>query len=123
MNSDDFLMNLYSLQRYEESERDTNDIRFTKEALAVAIEERLSEKQRKYFLAYYTEGLTMTEIAEKYNVSKGVVSRLIGKARRRIWEVMRYTNRKFLHTEMPKQNATDGRHLRRKKEESNGTEV
>lgn len=101
MSCNDFLFDLYSLQKFDEEQRADIDTAFIKEALSVAIRERLTKKQRQYFLDYYVKEMTMYGIAEKYGVSATTVSRGIKDARRRLWEVLRYTNRRFLYTKMP----------------------
>lgn len=101
MSCPDFVMDIFALQQHEEQQSEiSEDEDFVKEALGVAIRERLTESQRKYFLAYYADGLPIWGIAKKYGVDQSVVSRTIKRARKNLWEVMRFTHPRLLHAKM-----------------------
>ena len=72
---------------------------YTKSAMARAIREELTEKQRAYMMAYYG-GMTMNQIAKEYGVNKSTVSRTIANARDRLRRVLRYCSPALLRSTM-----------------------
>lgn len=75
--------------------RDSEIHGFAKDLLWKVIKNEMTPKQRKYFLAYYFEGLTMREIAEQAGCEKSTVSRTIKRAKQRILRVFKYTDRRI----------------------------
>ena len=71
----------------------TNDdqIARLKKNLQYAIEYDLTDKQRKYLVAYYFEGKKQREIAHEFGVNKSVVSRTISRAKKRLENCLRYS--------------------------------
>lgn len=67
-------------------------------ALKMALDQELSDCQRRYVTAYYVEGLTVTQVAERYHITRATVSRTLTRARRRLWRVVRYSSIRLLHT-------------------------
>lgn len=71
-----------------------------------AVRLELSEIQRKYFVKYYFEGLTMAEIAEEFGTNKSTVSRTLARARKKLERVLKYIDprlmRLFEKTDTPK---------------------
>lgn len=106
MSCPDFVFDIFSVQQYkdENAEAFEDEAFFIKEALAVAIQERLTDSQRKYFLAYYSDRMPIWGVALKYGVNESTVSRQLKAARKRLWEVMRYTHPRLLHAKMPESN-------------------
>lgn len=51
----------------------------------------LPPTQEKYLKAYYKEGLTTIQIAERYGTTKSTVSRTLKRARLNLAEVLRYS--------------------------------
>lgn len=72
----------------------------------VAVRLELSETQRKYFVRYYFEGLTMAEIAEEFGANKSTISRTIARARKKLERVLKYVDprlmRLFEKADVPK---------------------
>ena len=64
----------------------------------MALDQELSGCQRRYVTAYYVEGLTVTQVAERYHVDHTTVSRTLARARHRLWRVVRYSSIRLLHT-------------------------
>lgn len=58
-----------------------------------AISECLTEKQRKYIVKYYFEGLRIPQIAGQAGVAKSTVSRTIKRGRKRLENALRLAMR------------------------------
>ncbi len=73
-------------------EHGTNEkrIRLMKALLRKAMTSELTEKQYTIVNEFYFNGASVTEIAEKYGVSKSTVSRHLSRARDRLKCVMKY---------------------------------
>lgn len=52
--------------------------------LRMLIDDNLTKKQKCYIILYYKEGLTVTQIAERFGVDKSTVSRTINRGRHRL---------------------------------------
>ena len=79
-----------------------------------ALREELSEKQLTYITAYYVDGLTMFEIAEKYGVERSTVSRTRKRGRDRIAKVVRYASPDFLNASLGGKPEIPGRRRNKK---------
>nr|DAI80037.1 MAG TPA: RNA polymerase sigma factor [Caudoviricetes sp.] len=44
----------------------------------------LTEKQRMYLLAYYSENLTMDQLADRFGVNKSTISRSVQRAKKNL---------------------------------------
>ena len=66
-------------------------------ALKMALDQELTDCQRRYVTAYYAEGLTVTQVAERCHVNRATVSRTLARARRRLCRVVRYSSIRLLH--------------------------
>ena len=58
--------------------------RFKTMLLREALSNVLTKTQKCYIILYYNEGLSMPEIARRFNVNKSTVSRTIAAARRKL---------------------------------------
>lgn len=58
--------------------------------LRAAIDEVLTEPQKKAVTGYYFEGRTLTDIAAELKVNKSTVSRNLARAKRRLAAVLRF---------------------------------
>lgn len=74
----------------------TTDLTTAKRKLKQAINDELTETQRRYVFDYYIKGHSMEAIGITYGVNKSTVSRTIKRARRRLYRVLKYTNESFL---------------------------
>lgn len=59
-------------------------------ALRMAIEEDLTDVQRKYALLYYFDNMTEGQIAELYKVNQSTVCRTLRRARKRLYCSLRF---------------------------------
>lgn len=59
-------------------------------AVRLAWQTELTAVQRRYLHDYYAETMTMYEIAARYGVNVGTVSRTLARARNRLRNAMRY---------------------------------
>lgn len=66
------------------------------DTIYAAVRLELSETQRKYFVRYYFEGLTMAEIAEEFGTNKSTVSRTIARARKKLERVLKYVDPRLM---------------------------
>ncbi len=80
------------------SEENTNaeELSRVKLALFRALNEDITEKQRRYLLRYYGEGKNMVEIGEEFGVDKSTVSRTIKRGEARLRRCLRYGAKRFL---------------------------
>lgn len=83
------------------SEQNTNTRELTQVKLALwrALHEDVTEKQRRYMLLYYGEGLNMNEIGEREGVDKSTVSRTIRRGEERLRRCLRYGAKRLLLAE------------------------
>lgn len=72
---------------------DTNDDQMArlKKNLTVAIQNELTPRQQQVLSMYYSEGKTVTEIADALSVSISTVSRTLTRARARLRRALQYT--------------------------------
>ena len=61
-----------------------------KRNLARALRQDITEKQRRYMLLYYGQGMNMDAIARACGVSKSTVSRTLKRGRQRLYRCLRY---------------------------------
>ena len=73
---------------------------FLRKALAVAIREELTEKQRLCIAKYYGERMTMPETAVELGLHKSTVSINIARAKQRLIRVLRYTSPRLLNASL-----------------------
>lgn len=64
--------------------------------LRLAIEEELTETQKRYVMGYYMDGKNMPEIAREYGVNVSSVSRSIGLAKKKLKRAMKYSSKMLL---------------------------
>lgn len=67
-----------------------NKLNKMKKALRQAISSELTERQRQMVEEYYYHGLTVTETAKRFGVSKSTVSRHLSRSRERLKKALRY---------------------------------
>jgi DNA-directed RNA polymerase specialized sigma subunit len=68
----------------------------TLNALRVAMEEELTDKQREYIEMFFVYGMSMKDIGQELGVSKATVSRTINCGLDRLYHVLRYANPRYL---------------------------
>lgn len=69
----------------------TNEERLNrlKKALPIALE-NLTAKQKKYLRCYFYDELTVTEIAELYNIAPSTVSRTIARGKKKLKTILQF---------------------------------
>lgn len=67
-----------------------SDLRRLKRNLRLAREEELTARQRQLLYMRFEENKTVTEIARELGVDKSTVSRTIGRAKKRLYQCLRY---------------------------------
>lgn len=77
-------------------------------AMRKAIKDVLTPTQRDYINAYYQESLSMQDIANRYGVTKGSVSRTIRRARQSIYDYVRYSSPFLLNAEFSSKRIYNG---------------
>lgn len=60
-------------------------------AVPVIVREDLTDKQRAYILAYFSDGLNVREIGERYGVDKSTVSCTIRRGMARVYRILRFS--------------------------------
>lgn len=70
--------------------------------LARALGEDVTPRQREVLLLYYSEGMTMKEIADKLGVDRSTVSRTILRGEERLRRCLRYGGAALLNREPPR---------------------
>lgn len=73
-----------------------------------AIREVLTSTQRDYINAYYKENMSMADIGARYGVNKSTVSRTINRARKSIYEYVRYSSPFLLNAELSSKRVYNG---------------
>ncbi len=64
------------------------------------INDDLTKTQKQYIIMYYMNNMKIHEIALQFGVNKSTVSRTINRAKKRIYERLKYTNfRSFIDDE------------------------
>lgn len=61
----------------------------------IAIDEELTERQRELINLYYIEQMSMTEIAQRLELSPSTVSRTLKRGRGRLKKYLKYNGRYF----------------------------
>lgn len=85
------LENLLGVQRFRDEMAEDNAERLLrlKRKLPAALS-KLPEKQQMYLLAYYSERLTMEQLAERFGVNKSTVSRSINRAKKTLQDYLQF---------------------------------
>lgn len=68
----------------------------TLNALRVAMDEELTDTQRKYMEMFFVYGMSMKEIGQELGVAASTVSRTINYGLDRLYHVLRYANPRYL---------------------------
>lgn len=68
----------------------------TLNALRVAMDEELTDTQRKYMEMFFVYGMSMKEIGQELGVAVSTVSRTINYGLDRLYHVLRYANPRYL---------------------------
>jgi DNA-directed RNA polymerase specialized sigma subunit len=68
----------------------------TLNALRVAMDEELTDTQRKYMEMFFVYGMSMKDIGQELGVAKATVSRTINCGLDRLYRVLRYANPRYL---------------------------
>ena len=68
----------------------------TLNALRVAMDEELTDTQRKYMEMFFVYGMSMKDIGQELGVAKATVSRTINCGLERLYHVLRYANPRYL---------------------------
>ena len=72
------------------SENDPERLDRVAKAYQFAVQKELTATQRKYFFAYYRDGLNYTQIGQKYGVNRSTVWRTIDRAMKMIQLYLKY---------------------------------
>ena len=91
-------MALYTRMLSEEN-TNTQEMDRVKEALRRALREDITEKQCRYLMLYYGEGMNMSQIGELFGVDKSTISRTIKRGERRLQRCLRYGAKRLLLAE------------------------
>lgn len=96
----DATMNHVSFVQWLFSERGTNsaELKRCRNVVIVAVGE-LSDTRRTYLLHYFVDGLTVTQIAQKYGKNKSTVSRGINAALKQLYACLRFSTPTLLKSD------------------------
>lgn len=72
------------------SENDPERLDRVAKAYQFAVQKELTATQRKYFFAYYRDGLNYTQIGQKYGVNRSTVWRTMDRAMKMIQHYLEY---------------------------------
>ena len=84
---------LISYYLYQQGGDNRPELERMKRILYMAIRYELTDRQRDCLTQYYLDGIRMTEIARRMNLSKSTVSRHISAATRKLRKVAAYYQR------------------------------
>ena len=90
----DIQTNAYQFSKWIQQEAECCEIDYmshVKNSALLAFNRELSEKQKRYFRAYFMEGKTVTDIANLYGVNKSTVSRTLTVAKNKLRKVLVYS--------------------------------
>lgn len=94
MNRSTFSLEIFGdrlpLGDYYSSGDNNKKIQQMKSALSQAIKTELTDRQRLMVTEFYYNGLSVTEIARTYGLSKSTVSRHLSRSRERLKSALRY---------------------------------
>ena len=85
-----YIRRLLELSGEQEAETNDQQLRRLKRALREVIKNDLTPRQKEMVVLYYYEGMKMFRIAEKLNLDISTVSRTIKRARRNIYDRLKY---------------------------------
>ena len=86
----DYIKRLLELSGESEAETNQAQMQRLKRALRDVIKNDLTPRQKEMVVLYYYEGMKMCRIAEKLNLDISTVSRTIKRARRNIYDRLKY---------------------------------
>ena len=75
---------------YANDSTNTRQLSAMKKALNDAINSELTDRQKQMVTEFYFEGASVTQLAEKYGLSKSTVSRHLSRSRERLKGALRY---------------------------------
>ena len=99
--------NASQFAKWDENEEDADFVAHAKKAAMIALAEELTDKQKKYYVMYHLNNLSIPEIAEMEGVNKSTVSRTITRAAKRLAKVLRYSAPHLLNASAPARNKRD----------------
>lgn len=79
------------LWRQEESGDNRERIRRLLSNLPLAVQQELTPRQREILRLHFTDGMSVTAIAEKLGVNKSTVSRSLARSIERLYKSLRYS--------------------------------
>ncbi|WP_298024576.1 sigma factor-like helix-turn-helix DNA-binding protein [uncultured Dysosmobacter sp.] len=79
-------------------------LKHLKANLKYALKHELTQTQRAYLTAYYSEKKTIQEIAKEFNVESSTVSRSLKRVRQNLAHVLQYTSPHLLGIDIPASN-------------------
>ena len=85
-----YIRRLLELSGEQEAETNDQQLRRLKRALREVIKNDLTPRQKEMVVLYYYEGMKMCRIAEKLNLDISTVTRTIKRARRNIYDRLKY---------------------------------
>ena len=83
----------------DESQDNGPALRALKQCLRLAINNDLTDTQRRILLMYYRDGIGMPAIAEELGMNKSSVCRSLDRSRRRLQELLKYSVMLINHPE------------------------
>lgn len=93
-----------ALEEWKEDQEDTDFFTHCKKAVMVALDRELTERQRRVYVMYYLDGISIPQIAVQLSVNKSTVSRTLKRATERLYRVMRYSTPRLLHAQAARRN-------------------
>lgn len=87
----EFQADAIQFAKWNENEVETDFVSHAKKATLKALNEELTEKQKRYFTLYHINRTSIEEIAKLEGVNKSTVSRTLTRARKKMSKVLRYT--------------------------------
>ncbi len=100
----EFQANAKALEEWYENEADDAFVDHCKQAVKVALDKELTDRQRQVYEMYYLQGIPIPKIAAEFGVYKSTISRTIKRANARLARVMRYTTPILLHKQAERRN-------------------
>lgn len=100
----EFQMNAKAMEEWEQGDTNADFLNHCKNAVKVALERELNDRQRQIYVMYYIDGVTIPQIAAIMGVNKSTISRTLKRANERLAKVLRYSAPNLLHAQAKRRN-------------------
>lgn len=102
MSASEFVFDRAAYKQWLEDNTDAGTGGDLRKPLRIALEQCVTETQRKYLVCYIADSMTIYQIAELYSVNPSTVSRTIERGFIRLFRYLRFTSPRLYDLEFTK---------------------